>query len=1041
MAILKRLFPFLAWFERYNRAVLRADLVAGITVALVLIPQSMAYAQLAGLPAYYGLYAAFLPPMVASLFGSSHQLATGPVAIVSLMTAAALEPLAAAGSIEYVAYAIMLALFVGLFQLALGVLRLGLIVNFLSHPVVNGFTNAAALIIATSQLSKIFGVYVDEAEHHYGTVVRVIQAAVDYTHWPTVGMAVLAFIIMVGLKKLNPRIPNVLAAVVVTTFLSWTTDFEKKEQVSLSSLESEQARQLVTSFNETVAEREEIESLRSEGNRGFQRWGEAVAEDEGVCTYCHASRGTEFVRADTDTLELRSGMALALHHTAGVLELRLTQLRERESSIRAAIRAYRFELVDGSDGSLHFFETGERPDAGVSGSGTWRVRIGVTPLDEQNIVLTSGGAVVATIPEGLPKLAVPTVNWAVGSRLFVAAVVISVIGFMEAISIAKAMAARTQQRLNPDQELIGQGLANIIGCMGQSYAVSGSFSRSAVNLQGGAKTGMSNVFSSGIVVIVLLFFTRFLYHLPQAVLAAIIIVAVVGLLNVSGFIHAWKAQKFDGFSGIATFVVTLGAAPHLGWGIALGVALSLGAYLYRTMRPPVPELSLHPDGSLRDARRHNLQKCRHIAAIRFDGPLNFANTAYLEDKVLEMVAEMPELKHVLIAAHAINEIDASGEDMLRLLVERLREAGYGVSFSGIKEEVQDALMRTGLYERIGEENMYPTQALAVAAIYAQAHMDSTERDCPLRVMRPRVMELSLYPDGSMRDAERLGLDRCEYIAVVRFDGSLDRASSEYLGEKVNEVLSQRTSLRHLLIAAHGVNRIDAHGVDCLERLVSRLRQVGVGVSFSGFTDIELDFLKAYEFDGFVGPANIYQTPILAIRNLYAVTHLGSTEKKCPLEPLRPYVAELSLHSDGSFRDSHRRGLKKCQYVSVLRYDGPLDMAASEVLERKVEECIATMPKLREVLFAAHRIIQVDTHGAARLGRVVKRLKQAGYDVSVSGVSDEVADVLKVTLQELVGEANVYPTQAVAIESIHARAHEGADEDECPLIQVVPQSCE
>ena len=190
--MIKRIFPFLDWFSGYNLSLFKADGIAGLTVALVLIPQSMAYAQLAGMPAYYGLYAAFLPPMVAALFGSSRQLATGPVAVVSLMTAASLEPLATAGSEGYIAYAILLSLLVGIFQLLLGVLRLGLVVNFLSHPVVNGFTNAAAIIIATSQLSKMFGVNVDNAEHHYETIIRVVQSALHYTHWPTFAIGALA---------------------------------------------------------------------------------------------------------------------------------------------------------------------------------------------------------------------------------------------------------------------------------------------------------------------------------------------------------------------------------------------------------------------------------------------------------------------------------------------------------------------------------------------------------------------------------------------------------------------------------------------------------------------------------------------------------------------------------------------------------------------------------------------------------------------------------------------------------------------------------
>jgi len=225
MNILLRFLPFLSWFKEYDTGKFKIDLLAGITVALVLIPQSMAYAQLAGLPAYYGLYAAFLPPMVASLFGSSRQLATGPVAVVSLMSAASLSPLATAGSAEFIAYSVALALTVGLFQFSLGVLRLGLVVNFLSHPVVNGFTNAAAIIIASSQFSKFFGVDVDSATHHYETMVRVAEAAMDFTHIPTLIYGVVAVTIMVTLKKINPRIPNVLVAVALTTIVSYFTGF------------------------------------------------------------------------------------------------------------------------------------------------------------------------------------------------------------------------------------------------------------------------------------------------------------------------------------------------------------------------------------------------------------------------------------------------------------------------------------------------------------------------------------------------------------------------------------------------------------------------------------------------------------------------------------------------------------------------------------------------------------------------------------------------------------------------------------------------
>ena len=536
--------------------------------------------------------------MIGSLFGSSRQLATGPVAVVSLMTAAALEPLATAGSTEYVQYAILLALLVGIFQLSLGVLRLGLIINFLSHPVVNGFTNAAALIIATSQLSKLFGVYVDKAEHHYETTYRVVAAAFSYTHWPTLAMAILAFATMYGLRKMDRRIPNVLVAVVITTIVSWAIGFEKNETADISRIESAAARTLIHEFNLGVAEKTEMEEFRVARNRAMAERSEVDLTSTQICSSCHARRGLEDRQiGEPDPHATDASKALVLHHLAGLLDIHIEQLKEEIGEHRSAVQNLHFEAMEDGDSGLKFFALGELPEGAEAVGGRWRIKIGERPLDESNLTMIGGGAIVGTIPAGLPKLTAPKIDAAAVSRLFIMAMVISLIGFMEAISIAKAMSARTQQWLDPNQELIGQGLANIVGCTGQSYAVSGSFSRSAVNLQAGGVSGLSNVFSSAVVVLVLLFATGTLYYLPQAVLAAVIMMAVFGLLNVAGFVHAWKAMRFDGITAVLTFFFTLAFAPHLEWGIAIGVALSLGRYLYRTTKPHVADLALHPDGS------------------------------------------------------------------------------------------------------------------------------------------------------------------------------------------------------------------------------------------------------------------------------------------------------------------------------------------------------------------------------------------------------------------------------------------------------------
>lgn len=707
MANPSTLFPFLEWLPGYDTRHLKSDLLAGLTVALVLIPQSMAYAQLAGLPSYYGLYAAFLPPAIAALFGSSRQLATGPVAVVSLMTAVALEPLAVSGSQAYIAYAVLLALMVGSFQFVIGLLRLGLVVNFLSHPVINGFTNAAAIIIATGQLPKLFGITVDNADRHYQTLHQIISEIIHYTHWPTLLMGVLAFLIMATLKKISLKIPNVLVAVALTTLLSWAIGFDQTTVVPIEALEDAHTRTLVLQYNAALAEIHQMADDRTALNAVLEK-----ARKDGAALQMINTR------RDLDILDNNS-----------------TLKKRQAGNYRQALNQV---LMDGGQdaiGQIRFFPKGACPDDLSPFGSTWRLQVGQSPLDPAALPLSCGGKVVGAIPRGLPGFSLPDIDGHTMVALLPSAVIIALLGFMEAISIAKAMAAKTGQRIDPNQELLGQGLANMVGAIGQSYPVAGSFSRSAVNLQAGAFSGMSCLFASLAVVATLFFLTPLLYHLPQSVLAAIIMMAVAGLINLRGFIHAWRAQWFDGAISIVTFVCTLAFAPHLDRGILVGVGLSLGVFLYRSMRPKVVDLSLGLDMALHDAVSHGLKECRYIDAVRFDGPLFFANASYLEDQIRHRRRIKKQLKHIIIGAEGISDIDASGQETLALIVDRVRSAGIDISLSGVHEAVMEVLKRTHLYHRIGADHFYPSMKNAIRAIHDQTHRGGSEKNCPLTTVR------------------------------------------------------------------------------------------------------------------------------------------------------------------------------------------------------------------------------------------------------------------------------------------------------------------
>jgi SulP family sulfate permease len=684
---LLKFFPFLRWFPLRGDTI-KADLMAGITVALILIPQSMAYAQLAGLPAYYGLYAAFLPGIVAAMWGSSAQLATGPVAVASLLTASALAPLAATASDQFIALAILLTLLVGIIQLVLGVFKLGVIVNFLSHPVIVGFTNAAAIIIGLSQLNKIIGVSMGRSEHFIPDIWGVILQVGD-THIPTLVMGLSAILIMWSVKKFAPKLPGVLIAVALTTLVSWAIGFEQNSKANIAEIANPEYRAAAESHNQGQIRAEELNKKLTEASSKLGAL-EKVAHGEG------------------------SQQIATLKYEIDLFKLQLDNAEDANNKRKRMLRKLVLERVPGIDGQPDkLYLAGETPPGAKTDGHHWRVK----KIRNGELSLAGGGEVVGNVPSGLPTLAMPKFSWDMISALISSALVISLVAFMEAISIAKAMAAKTKDRIDPNQELIGQGLGNIVGSFSQAYPGSGSFSRSAVNLNSGAKTGMSSVFTGLIVLVALLFLTPLLYHLPQAVLAAIIMMAVVGLVNFKAIKHAWHAHKHDGVAAMVTFVATLAFAPHLDSGIMVGAGLAIVLYLYRTMSPRVAILGRYSDGTLRDVKVNNLPTSEHVIAMRFDGSLYFANTSYFEDTVLEAAANSPKAKFLLVVGDAINQLDASGEEVIHHLVDRLKSNGVTVVFSGLKKQVLDVMRHTGLFEAIGSANIFANEDMALESIY------------------------------------------------------------------------------------------------------------------------------------------------------------------------------------------------------------------------------------------------------------------------------------------------------------------------------------
>ncbi len=544
----------------------------------MLIPQGMAYAMIAGMPPIYGLYASTLPLILYALFGTSRQLAVGPVAMVSLLTAAGVGALAEVGSETFIALTIALALFVGLIQFLLGAFRLGFLVNFLSHPVISGFTSAAALIIGFSQLKHLLGVDIPRSNYIHEILWNAIQQF-GVINWATFGIGLGGILLILGIKRINKAIPGPLLAVFFGIMVVW-----------------------------------------------------------------------------------------------------LMQLDSR---------------------------------AGVQ--------------------------IVGLIPEGLPALTTPQLNVQNLTALLPIALTISLVGFMESIAVAKAIQARHKNyKVDPNQELIGLGIANIGGSFFQAFPTTGGFSRTAVNDQAGAKTGLASIISAFLIILTLLFLTPLFYFLPKAILASVIMVAVFGLIDFKEAKHLWASDRTDFFMLLITFLATLSLG--IEQGIGVGVVLSLVMVIYRTTRPHVAVLGRIPGTRhYRNMDRfHEVEDRPDLLLLRFDAQVYFANTNFFKETLEKLVEQKGDaLKAIILNAESINNLDSSAIHMLSDLLEDLNLAGVEFYMTNVKGPVRDALKRGHLMEKIGDDHFFMDLENAVA------YFDSREESKDRKQLKPYTLQTNV----------------------------------------------------------------------------------------------------------------------------------------------------------------------------------------------------------------------------------------------------------------------------------------------------------
>ena len=546
MPSLSHYFPILDWGRRYDRSALGNDLIAALIVTIMLIPQSLAYALLAGLPPETGIYASIAPILLYAIVGTSKSLAVGPVAVVSLLTASAVGQVAAQGTAGYAVAALTLAFLSGGFLLLMGIFRLGFFANFLSHPVVAGFISASGILIATSQLKHILGVSAEG--HTMPEMLGSIFAHLDEINWPT---------LVIGLAA--------------TGFIFWARKYLKP---SLQRL------------------------------------------------------GAPELLADILT---KAGPVAAVVATTLVV--------------------WKFDLVD------------------------------------------QGVKIVGDVPQSLPPFTLPSFDPALLGALFLPAILISVIGFVESVSVAQTLAAKKRERIDPDQELIGLGAANLGAAFSGGYPVTGGFARSVVNFDAGAETPAAGAFTAIGLAIAAVALTPLVYFLPNATLAATIIVAVFSLIDLSILKKTWRYSRADFSAVAATIFLTLVAGVEIG--VAAGVLLSLLLHLYQSSRPHVAEVGLVPGTQhFRNINRHDVKTDPTLVTLRVDESLYFVNARFLEDLIQKRVYDGCAIKNVILMFSAVNDVDYSALESLEAIHQRLKDMGVELHLSEIKGPVMDKLKRS-----------------------------------------------------------------------------------------------------------------------------------------------------------------------------------------------------------------------------------------------------------------------------------------------------------------------------------------------------------